>query len=109
MDSKSKNRACLNCAIILPQEQFKRNGCPNCPFLQTEKRRNYEVTTSNVFKGQIYYIDPSKSWIGKWQRNKNYIPGFYAMVVEGDLPDEFIGYIEKTGSEYICRQQSFTL
>ena len=107
--NKSKNRACLNCALILPSEKFKKEGCPNCPYLNLDRSRNTEAATSNVFSGQIYLLNPTKSWIAKWQRNKDCVPGFYAITVDGDLPDEFILAIEKQGIEYINRTHSFSL
>lgn len=107
--SRSKSRACMGCAIILPGDKFKRDGCPNCPCLALDKSRNMEVATTTRYKGQIYYLNPAKSWIGKWQRNKQCVPGFYAMIVEGDLPYEFINAIEREGVEYVNRSHSFTL
>lgn len=107
--NQKKQRACLNCSLILSTTEFKQKGCPNCSFLNTNKNRNIGYTTSPTFKGSIFLINPKQSWIGKWQRINQYIPGVYAMTVEGDLSDKFINDIEKNGRVYINRANSFEL
>ncbi|ORD96794.1 SPT4 [Hepatospora eriocheir] len=106
---QSRLRACLNCAIILQTSEFRKNGCPNCKFLQTEYKTNYQSTTSTSFTGQICYKDTNKSWVAKWQRNQGNISGYYAMTVEGELPDEFIEKVELNGKPYFNRSNSFTI
>ncbi|ORD94254.1 SPT4 [Enterospora canceri] len=103
--AKPRNRACLSCGIIRSVEKFKTEGCPNCAFLQLGRGRNCDYCTSSSFRGQIYYTDVARSWVAKWQRNGGCVPGFYAMTVEGDLPDEFIARLEKSGIEYVSRNQ----
>lgn len=105
----SKLRACLNCSILKPMSYYKQYGCPNCPFLQANKAKNLHSVTSQTFKGVIGVIDPKRSWIAKWQRINTYVPGIYAMTVEGNLSDEFIERIEKEGRVYIDRTDSFGL
>lgn len=39
--------------------------------------------TSAVFEGAIALNDPSNSWVAKWQRIQGYVPGTYAVKVEG--------------------------
>ncbi len=105
----TKVRACLNCGILQTQQKFKSSGCPNCPFLQTNKNRNFSFTTSNSFKGQIGYLDTKRSWVAKWQRNTNNVPGHYAMIVEGGLEGDFIDRVEEDGRVYFDRSNSFTI
>jgi transcription elongation factor SPT4 len=107
--SNNKLRACLNCAILQSTNDFKQNGCPNCPFLNTNKERNLNYTTSLSFKGMIAVKRPRNSWVCKWHRINNYLPGLYASVVEGVLGDRFIESVERDGRLYINRSKSFEL
>lgn len=107
--SANKLRACLNCSLVQTTEEFKKFGCPNCPFLCVERDRNVNFTTSASFKGTIALIDPKSSWIGKWQRLGNYKSGIYAMVVYGELGEDFIDLVERDGRVYINRNNPFEL
>jgi transcription elongation factor SPT4 len=71
-------------------QRFRDDGCPNCEeFLHLQgSQDSIESCTSQVFEGVITLADPSKSWVAKWQRLDNYIPGMYAIKVSGQLPDE---------------------
>lgn len=104
-----KLRACLNCAYIQKTSEFKLRGCPNCPFLNTNKEKNLSYTTSLSFKGIIALKDPKSSWVAKWHRINGYIPGVYAMIVDGVLSDKFIDAVERDGRVYINRSVSFEL
>ncbi len=108
-NSTQKLRACLNCAIIQSTNEFKQRGCPNCPCLNTNKERNLAYTTSITFKGLIALKTPRTSWIAKWHRLGGYVPGLYAMVVEGILGDKYLDALEKEGKIYINRSKSFEL
>lgn len=107
--ASNKQRACLNCSIIKPSAYFKEYGCPNCPFMQINKGKNLNLTTSFSFKGSISLLNPKKSWVAKWQRINNCVPGTYAMTVEGGLDDVFIEKVEKEGRVYFNRAKSFEL
>lgn len=78
-------RACMVCSIVRTEQQFKTQGCPNCEsFL--ELRGNSETIqdcTSQVFEGLITISDTSKSWVARYQRLEGYVPGVYAVQVEG--------------------------
>ncbi|ELA41837.1 uncharacterized protein VICG_01189 [Vittaforma corneae ATCC 50505] len=104
-----KTRACLNCSLIQTVQEFREQGCPNCPFLNVNKNRNIGYTTSPSFKGMIFLKDPRSSWVAKWQRVNQYRPGVYAMTVEGVLSDKFIDDIERDGRVYVNRSNSFEL
>lgn len=104
-----KHRSCLNCTLIRQGQNFKQNGCPNCPILNINRSSdNYYDATSEAFNGLICLIKPNKSWVGKWQRIENKVPGAYAMTVDGVLPDEFVNRIEEHGLIYYERDKSFT-
>lgn len=60
-------------------------GCPNCEdFLELAGHSDsIQDCTSQVFEGLITLADPSQSWVAKWQRLKGYVPGVYAVKVQG--------------------------
>jgi transcription elongation factor SPT4 len=78
-------RACLVCSFVQPFSKFIKNGCPNCePFL--EMRNSSDVVqdcTSEVFEGVLQVSDTATSWVAKWQRLEGYVPGMYAVKVNG--------------------------
>lgn len=87
-------RACLVCSFVQPSARFVKNGCPNCEdFL--EMRNNNDVViecTSEVFEGVITVNDTSRSWVAKWQRLEGYVPGIYAVKVNG-----LVGHVRNGG------------
>ncbi|KAK3671715.1 transcription elongation factor spt4 [Recurvomyces mirabilis] len=101
-------RACMVCSIVQPQSKFSREGCPNCEeFL--ELRGNQDSigeATSQVFEGLITLSDPLGSWVAKWQRLQDYVPGTYAIKVVGVLPDDYVSAAENAGVKYIPRDGS---
>lgn len=60
-------------------------GCPNCEeFLELAGHSDLvQDCTSQVFEGLITLSDPTASWVAKWQRLENYVPGVYAVKVTG--------------------------
>lgn len=62
-----------------------RDGCPNCESTLQLRGNNDAVQecTSQVFEGVIAVRDPASSWVAKWQRLDNYVPGTYATKVTG--------------------------
>jgi transcription elongation factor SPT4 len=81
------SRACLVCSVVLPQAKFVQSGCPNCEdFL--EMRGSQDVVldcTSEVFEGVMFLTThaANDSWVAKWQRLQGYLPGLYAVKVNG--------------------------
>ncbi|KAF2767482.1 putative transcriptional elongation protein Spt4 [Teratosphaeria nubilosa] len=96
-------RACMICSVVQPSTKFRREGCPNCEeFL--ELRGNDDAIlecTSQVFEGLLTLQDPEGSWVAKWQRLQNYVPGTYAVKVVGTLPEEIITAAENAGIHYV--------
>merc|ERR1712061_51423 len=81
-------RACLVCSLLKIFEQFECNGCENCEsFLHMAGNRDrvYELTSAN-YSGLISLIQPTDSWVGRWQSLKHCRPGCYAISVTGNLP-----------------------
>ncbi|KAL1602382.1 transcription elongation factor spt4 [Paraconiothyrium brasiliense] len=101
-------RACMVCSIVKTEQQFRTYGCPNCDgFLQLRGNSDgIADCTSQVFEGLITVSDTSKSWVARWQRLEGYVPGVYAVQVEGILPEEFIAAAEENGVHYIPRDGS---
>jgi len=57
--------------------------------------------TSQVFEGLLTLADPQQSWVAKWQRLSDYVPGVYAVKVQGNLPADTIQTVEAAGVRYI--------
>lgn len=105
-----KLRACLGCSQIKTLSGFRKDGCENCPALNMKGNMdNITECTSSKFKGVIALLQPPNSWVGKWQRIKEFKKGFYAMTVEGILSDDFIRDIEQNGRHHYDREKSFKL
>ncbi|KAI0194128.1 Spt4/RpoE2 zinc finger-domain-containing protein [Xylaria flabelliformis] len=82
-------RACMVCSIVMTQTRFRNEGCPNCPFLELRGNSDgLESCTSTVFEGLITVANPKRSWVAKWQRIENFVPGVYATKVSGSIPED---------------------
>jgi transcription elongation factor SPT4 len=101
-------RACLLCSIVLSYNEFLSKGCPNCEeYLQLRgQNESIQELTSQVFEGLITLHNPKTSWVAKWQRLSDYIPGIYATKVVGLLPDDIVQALEDAGITYIPRDGS---
>lgn len=53
--------------------------------------------TSQVFEGLITLADPGTSWVARWQRLDGYVPGTYAVKVQGS-----VRYTPGTELLYLC-------
>lgn len=64
-----------------------RDGCPNCENVLQLRGNNDAIQecTSQVFEGLISVRDPTASWVARWQRLDNYVPGTYATKVTGTV------------------------
>lgn len=50
--------------------------------------------------------DPGSSWVAKWQRLTQYVPGVYAVKVVGQLPPDVAESLKDRGINYIPRDGS---
>ncbi|CAG8971926.1 hypothetical protein HYALB_00003261 [Hymenoscyphus albidus] len=104
-------RACMVCSIVMTQNRFLKEGCPNCEdflHIQGSSETLYDCT-SQVFEGLITLADPSRSWVAKWQRLDGYVKGVYATKVSGTLPDEVVAVMEEEARiRYIPRDGTAT-
>jgi hypothetical protein len=68
-------------------QKFMREGCPNCENTLQLRGNNDAIQecTSQVFEGLIAVRDPAVSWVARWQRLDNYVPGTYATKVTGSV------------------------
>jgi transcription elongation factor SPT4 len=82
-----KLRACVHCKLLKTEEQFKKEGCENCNSDNTINAMNYLDHTTTNFEGVIALMQPSVSWVAKWNSIVKYIPGLYAISVSGQTPD----------------------
>ncbi|KAI2781553.1 Spt4/RpoE2 zinc finger-domain-containing protein [Daldinia loculata] len=100
-------RACMVCSIIMTQSHFRAEGCPNCPFLDLKgSPEAIEACTSSQFEGTAAYFQPRRSWIARWQRVDTFVPGTYAIKVNGSLPEDIKQAIEDQGNTHIPRDGS---
>ncbi|KAI4867225.1 transcription elongation factor spt-4 [Hypoxylon rubiginosum] len=100
-------RACMVCSIVMTSANFRKDGCPNCPFLDLKGSPEViEACTSSMYEGSIFIADPKKSWLAKWQRIDSFVPGMYAIKVSGSLPEDMKQLMEDEGHVYIPRDGS---
>ncbi|KAG0353996.1 Transcription elongation factor SPT4 [Gamsiella multidivaricata] len=112
---KKQLRACLLCSLIkariIPrskQEQFFKNGCDNCESLLEMRGHMDRVMdcTSQHYDGAIAVMQPSESWVAKWQRIDKFEKGIYAVQVQGRLPEDIEDDLESKGIKYRPRDGS---
>lgn len=98
-------RACMVCSIVQTASAFFKSGCPNCESVLSLQNSQDAIAecTSQVFDGLITLIDPQTSWVAKWQRLTQYVPGVYAVRVVGQLPGEVLNVLEDNGIRYVPR------
>lgn len=53
-------------------------------------------------------MDPSDSWVGRWQRIDKFQPGIYAIQVSGRLADDVVMDLEDRGFSYFPRDGTST-
>ena len=91
----TKLRACLRCKIVLSTQQFIREGCPNCEGDYVGDRQAVEQLTTRNFSGTAAVIDPARSWVGRNIKVETFVPGVYAIAVQGAYSGDDIGEYEQ--------------
>ena len=82
-------RACIPCMLVKSYEQFASDGCENCNSDDVEDYAEFirECTTGS-FEGLAAVTQPSQSWVARWQFINNFVPGIYALKVNGQVSQE---------------------
>mmetsp|Transcript_30297 Transcript_30297/g.66637 ORF Transcript_30297/g.66637 Transcript_30297/m.66637 type:complete len:138 (-) Transcript_30297:205-618(-) len=97
-------RACKRCGLLKTLDQFVENGCENCPFLEmVDDPEKCNICTTAFYEGQAAVMDPRESWVAKWLRVDNYLPGVYAITVTGQFDKEIEEELENRGCRWRCR------
>jgi transcription elongation factor SPT4 len=94
-------RACLICGLVKEPHQFREFGCENCQHMVDIDFSDFmdSCTTPN-FEGFLAVLQPTSSWVAKWQRISTKLPGCYAVVVHGRLSSDVVGLLHERGVEY---------
>lgn len=102
------NRACLLCGIVQSLGQFRNEGCPNCESVLHFQDNDDVIRecASPTFEGIVAVRGSSQSWVAKWLRIENFVPGQYAVRVSGKLPDDIKNDLYSQGIEYRPRDGS---
>lgn len=66
----------------------------------------FEEYTSPMYEGTVAMIEPSDSWVAKWQRYENFTPGMYAIKVTGRLAEDVQSELERRRINYRPRDGS---
>ena len=79
-------------------------GCENCDGILRMKGSIDRVgeCTSPQFTGLVGAANTSgeSSWVVRWQRIEDLIPGVYAVSVQGRLPEDIQAMLEQKGVYY---------
>ncbi|GFZ48647.1 Transcription elongation factor SPT4 [Saitozyma sp. JCM 24511] len=104
---KSDLRACLVCSILQTPADFLAGGCPNCEDILEMRGSSDRVAecTSMMYDGLIAMVEPSESWVARWQRIDKKMRGLYAVRVTGRPPQDVIDAIEARGGVYRPRDE----
>ncbi|KTW25588.1 hypothetical protein T552_03449 [Pneumocystis carinii B80] len=103
LSAERKNlRACLLCGIILSYKHFLSQGCPNCEMLLqiSASEDSVQECTSPIYEGVLAVMQPTESWVAKWQRINRFVGGVYAIRVQGRLPEEIIEQLDRRNVQY---------
>ncbi len=101
-------RNCLLYLFLQTLDQFDEEGCDNCDdFLRLKNNRDrvFDCTSAN-FDGMMAIMDPTESWVARWQRIDNCVRGMYAISVSGELPENIKRLLREKDIPYRSRDVS---
>lgn len=89
-NSQNNLQACIPCLLVKTFQQFREYGCENCmeAFELRENDEKIEEVTTKSFEGLVAITRPPESWVARWQFVQNFIPGVYALKVEGSIGED---------------------
>jgi len=61
------------------------------------------MCTTAFFEGQAAVMDPRESWVAKWIRVDNNLPGVYAISVTGTFDRDTEEDLENRGYRWRCK------
>ncbi|CAK9441575.1 uncharacterized protein LODBEIA_P54430 [Lodderomyces beijingensis] len=82
---------------------FRKDGCPNCESLLHFSGDASQVSecTSPSFEGLVALGQDNKgSWVARWLRIESFVPGLYAVKVNGKLPLDTVDSLEQANVYY---------
>ena len=88
-ESLKKLRSCIRCKLIKTEDQFVKEGCPNCPFLQMQGdiHRVIDATSPN-FEGMVAITNNERSWVARHLRSSHMAKGIYSITVTGHITSD---------------------
>lgn len=94
-----KLRACMVCGTVRTFDHFRDEGCPNCESFLSLRGSSERIldSTSATFSGLVGMVQPKGSWVARWQRAEERIPGLYALKVVGRLPEDILDILGTRG------------
>ncbi|CAB9505356.1 Transcription elongation factor SPT4 [Seminavis robusta] len=97
-------RACKRCGLLKTLDQFINEGCENCPFLDmVDNHERTSMCTTAFYEGHAAVMDPRESWVAKWIRVDNNLPGVYAISVTGQFDRDTEEDLENRGYRWRCK------
>lgn len=96
LDQMQKLRACFRCHLVKTQNQFRDNGCENCPFFKSHRFTYLDYTSAN-FESLISIIDPQSSWVALHLGVQYFIPGTYCRKIRDVLSEDMLYEVRKNG------------
>ncbi len=96
------------CALVKTHTQFRKEGCDNCEEVLRLRSSADRVAdcTSASFDGFLGLMNPTRSWVARWQRCDRFVKGIYALKVNGELPLDIQEELEDKGIRYRPRNGS---
>ena len=94
----------LSCAPLpstLPYPD-RSQGCDNCAFLEMKDQTEHvnDFTTSH-YEGFVAMLQPTQSWVAKYQRLVDKTPGMYAIDIFEDKPSYLVEFLKQHNIKYM--------
>eukprot|EP01017_Pseudomicrothorax_dubius_P045092 TRINITY_DN773_c0_g1_i1.p1 TRINITY_DN773_c0_g1~~TRINITY_DN773_c0_g1_i1.p1 ORF type:complete len:116 (+),score=24.31 TRINITY_DN773_c0_g1_i1:153-500(+) len=90
--SLKRLRCCMRCYLIKTEEQFRNEGCENCPTMRQFGDINGWTTTN--FEGFVAIMRPGESWVSRWNKKARVSPGVYSIKVYGEMSQDVMDELQ---------------